>query len=67
MTKETMNLRTCEHIPATGGGIAGGFLVPLRDLPDSLGHRVDNCRGSAVAEALDGVIVGAVVVFRGVP
>ena len=48
-------------------GMAGGLLMPVCDLPDRLGQGVDNDGGSAVAEALDGVIVGAVVVFRGVP
>ena len=41
--------------------------MPVRDLPDSLGQRVDHRRGSAVAKAFDGMIVGAVGVFGGIP
>jgi len=41
--------------------------MPVCDLPDRLGQGVDNDGGSAVAEALDGEVVGLVGVFGGVP
>ena len=49
------------------GGISGGLLVPVCDLPDGLGEGVDDDGGSAAAEALDGEVGGLVGVFGGVP
>jgi hypothetical protein len=48
-------------------GVAGGLLMPMCDLPDRLGQGVDDDAGFAVAEALDGEVVGLVGVFSGVP
>jgi hypothetical protein len=48
-------------------GIDGGLLMPVCDLPDRLGQGVDDDCGSAVAEALDGEVVGLVGVFGRVP
>ena len=48
-------------------GWLAALLMPVCDLPDRLGQGVDNDGGSAVAEALDGEVVGLVGVFGGVP
>src|SRR5277367_3461315 len=48
-------------------GMAGGLLMPVCDLPNRLAQGVDNDGGSAVAEALDGEVVGLIGVFGGVP
>ena len=41
--------------------------MPVCDLPDGLSEGVDDDRGSAVAEALDGEIVGLIWIFSWIP
>ena len=48
-------------------GVADGLSMPLRDMPDGLSEGVDDDGGFAVAEALDGEVVGLVGVVGGVP
>lgn len=48
-------------------GIAGGLLLPMGDLLESLGERVDDDIGPAVAETLDSEVRGLLRIVRDVP
>ena len=49
------------------GGIAGGLLMPTHDLPEGLGHGVDDDGRFAAAKPFYGELGGLIGVFGGAP